>query len=75
MMPRLLAEESLLLAERVAVGTGSLKAGSGKRILNRWRRESQATGRAKPVSPDRLAVMGVGMRTVSRRRAEARADG
>jgi len=75
MMPRLLAEESLRMADRVAVGTGSLKRGSAAKIINRWRREAQATARAKPISPDRLAVMGVGIRTVPRRRAEARADG
>lgn len=74
MMPRLLAEESLRAAERVAVGTGSLKPGAGARVLSRWRRESRPAGTTKARSPEMLAAMGVKVRVVPRR-AEARVDG
>jgi hypothetical protein len=40
-MPRLSAEESLLAAERVAVGSGSLRKGVGRRIADGWRRRAQ----------------------------------
>lgn len=35
-IPRLSAEESLLAATRVAVGTGSLEKGTGPDIVRQW---------------------------------------
>ena len=45
-LSRLTAEESLVAAERVAVGTGSLKRGQGKQIAGQW---SRATGQTRHV--------------------------
>lgn len=45
-LPRLSAEESLLAAQRVAVGSGSLKKGEGRRVAAGWERTA---GQARPV--------------------------
>ena len=45
-LPRLTAEESLLAAERMAVGSGTLKKGKGRQIAEQWRR---ATGQTRHV--------------------------
>lgn len=37
-IPRLQAEESMLWAERFAVGGGRLRKGVGSRIMSRWER-------------------------------------
>ena len=44
-VPALTAEESLQVAERVAVGSGSLKRGVGRRISEGWMR---TVGRDRP---------------------------
>ena len=70
-LPRLRAEESLLAAERTAVGTGSLKKGEGRRILAGWQRQ---TDQRPPVVRPRtreqyrahMAGLGVGVKTVKR---------
>ncbi len=61
------AEESLLTAERVAVGTGSLRKGVGRRITAGWERQ---TDRQRPKMRARsreqyqalLAGVGIGVK-------------
>lgn len=72
MLPQLQAEESLLMAERLAVGTGAMEKGERRRLMRSWRRAAQAapalsarTFLASP--PEALAAMGIGVRRVPRR--------
>ena len=68
-LPRLTAEESLQAAERVAVGSGSLKKGKGRQIAGQWQR---ATGRTrhvlKPSSKEayvaQMAMQGIAVKKV-----------
>lgn len=64
MLPRLEAEESLLAADRVAMGTGSMKKESADATWKRW---ATATGHgadaAKP-RPTALAAHGIPVRRV-----------
>jgi hypothetical protein len=64
MLPRLRAEESLLGATRVAVGSGALEAPVSSRHLAAW--ERQARGELKPskVLPAQVGAAGIGVRTV-----------
>lgn len=41
-LPRISASESLLEAERVAVGAGHLKRGTRQRITSAWQREARS---------------------------------
>lgn len=68
-LPRLAAEESLTAAERIAVGTGSLRKGEGRRIAHAWQRA--ADQRAPVIRPKgaaeyaaHMAAMGIGIRKV-----------
>ena len=48
MLPRLIAEESLIAMQRVAMGSGNMKEQDAKRIGQTWERmaaASQTTGR------------------------------
>lgn len=71
-MPRLMAEESLREAERIAVGGGHLKRGVARNISNRWRRQAGDRGPvlARPSSREgyraQMAMAGVGVRMVKR---------
>jgi len=68
MMPRLEAEESLLQADRVGIGTGSFEKSTARRILQRWDelRRGPAPA-AKKATPAALAGAGIGHRTVKGR--------
>ena len=68
-LSRLTAEESLVAAERVAVGTGSLKKGQGKRIAGQWSRRADQTRHVlKPSSKEayaaQMAMSGIGVKFV-----------
>lgn len=66
-LPRLTAEESLLAAERVAVGTGSLRRGQARRVAQAWQRATdqqtprvRARGAAEYAA--QMAGMGIGVK-------------
>lgn len=70
-LPRLVAEESLQAAERMAVGSGSLKKGVGRRIASGWERatDRQRTvmrpkGRAQYMA--QMAGVGIAVKSVPR---------
>lgn len=67
MAPRLAAEESLLTAERIAVGTGSLRKGVGRRIAHGWERQADQRRIAiRPKGPGEyaatMASVGIGVK-------------
>lgn len=71
-LPRISAAESLQAAERVAVGSGTLKKGVGRRIADGWQR--QADQRRHVVRPGnremyqaQMAGLGIGVKTVKAR--------
>jgi hypothetical protein len=64
----LTAEESLIAAERIAVGTGSLKKGAARRIAAGWqRRTDRHVPRIRPSTAAsyraQLAGLGIGVMT------------
>ena len=66
-LPRLTAEESLLAANRTAVGTGSLKKGEGRRVAASWQRlagEHRAVVRSKGPGEyaAHMAALGIGVK-------------
>jgi len=65
-MTKLEAEESLLTANRTAVGTGSLESKDARRVADEWTRA--ANGGRKPLitkaTPGMLAEMGIGVHGV-----------
>ena len=66
-LPRLTAEESLLMAERVAVGSGSLKKGKGRQIAGQWHRATGQTRHVlRPKSREayeaQMAMAGIGVK-------------
>lgn len=68
-LPRLTAEESLVAAERIAVGTGSLRKGQGKQIAGQWQRATGQTRQVlKPSSKEayraQMAMAGIGVKLV-----------
>ena len=71
-LPRIRAEESLLFAERVAVGTGSFRdKHAGRRIAEGWQR--QAAQHRLVVRPSsramyqaQMAGLGIGVKTVKK---------
>lgn len=71
MMPRLQAEEAFALAERVAIGTGSVEPGTSRDITRRWRDAIDGgTRRAAPAvtpTPQALGLLGIGVRRVPRK--------
>ena len=74
-LPRLIAEESLIAAERTAVGTNSLRKGVGSRITSAW---SKTANQRRPVIRAKTAAeheahmrtLGIGVK-----RGKAAADG
>jgi hypothetical protein len=66
MLPRLRAEESMLAAERIAVGTGSLKSSVARSIRRGWERQRTGEGaeaaRAARATPAALGAIGIGYR-------------
>jgi hypothetical protein len=72
MLPRIGAEESLLTAQRIAVGTGSLKADALRDLMRSWQRVADA-GRPpkRATSQASLKAMGkavgIGYRKVPKR--------
>jgi hypothetical protein len=72
MLPRLDAEESLSAAQRVAVGTGSLKGNAGPALIRDWlrvaHRDRPSTRGMSPASlKARGKAVGIGFRKVPRR--------
>jgi hypothetical protein len=70
-LPRLSAEESLLAATRVAVGSGSLKKGEGQRIQHQWSKAAEqgapvvrSTGPAQYAA--HMAGLGIGVKKVKK---------
>lgn len=68
-LPRISAEESLQAAERVAVGSGTLKKGVGPRIASGWQRQAdQRRVVIRPKSREmyqaQMAGLGIGVKTV-----------
>jgi hypothetical protein len=60
MIPRLTAEESLLAAERIAVGVGRLPRHDARALVSRWQRAARAgRERAQPITPVLLAASGI----------------
>jgi hypothetical protein len=66
MMPRLQAEESMLVAERLAVGTGAAQADSRREILDGWRSAAGSPPRSKRtrLAPAALGEAGIGYHVV-----------
>lgn len=67
MLDRLDAQESLLMAQRIAVGTGSLKGNTGRQWAEEWalagRGESAPEPRTGPTPPQVvLGRIGIGVR-------------
>jgi hypothetical protein len=65
MLPRLRAEESMLMAERLAVGTGHARADKRRKIVRRWQRDLEGPlVRRRAPRPDvkTLQQMGIGVR-------------
>lgn len=69
------AEESLSAAERIAVGTGSLRKGMGRRIADGWSRQvDRERPKLRPQSKAEYlahaAAAGVAVRMTPKRRAD-----
>lgn len=70
-LPRLSAEESLMAAQRIAVGTGSLQKGDGRRIAEGWQRmAAQHRPVVRPTDEAmyaaQMAGLGIGVRKVKK---------
>jgi hypothetical protein len=63
MIPRLGAEETLAVAEAVALGSGTMNAGARRRRVNELKRIAGAR-RAPPADPRALAMMGIAVEVV-----------
>lgn len=68
----------MIEAERIAVGTGSVKRGAGPRAIRAWRQQADlasatsTSGRALlTATPATLAAMGIGVSRRPRRAARA----
>jgi hypothetical protein len=75
MLPRIEAGESLLTAERVAVGTGSMKGDAGRDLARHWAdtaRGERQVERPRSAKARRaaLASAGVGYHTVQTRKVK-----
>ena len=58
------------MAQRVAVGSGTMKQHDSRSILNEWRRSARAgsrRGAAVKPSPEQLAAIGIGVIVEERR--------
>lgn len=66
-LPGLMAEESFLEVERIALGSGTLKKDDSQRIVERWQNALTAgedAPKGKTMSDQELASMGLGVRKV-----------
>jgi hypothetical protein len=68
-LPRISAAESLQAAERIAVGSGTLKKGVGRRITDGWQRQADQRRQViRPKSPEmyeaQMAGLGIGVKKV-----------
>jgi hypothetical protein len=68
-LPRITAEESLQAAERVAVGSGSLKKGVGSRIASGWQRQADQKriairSTSREMYHAQMAGLGIGVKKV-----------
>jgi hypothetical protein len=62
-MPRLQAQESLLMTEVVAMGMGNLEKSDARRLQERWRELALgASARPGPPSAEFLASKGIGFK-------------
>ena len=72
LMPMLRAEETIRLAEAIAVGAGRLKSETARSITRRWERE--ASGGQQPpaikATPADLQAMGIVVKRVKKRKQE-----
>jgi len=63
MLPRLMAEDALVMTKAVAVGNGTLEGDEGKKILKAWEEQAGIKRSIRPLSKDKteaaLAVMGI----------------
>ncbi|HMJ87979.1 MAG TPA: hypothetical protein VK504_32605 [Vicinamibacterales bacterium] len=69
MLPRLEAEESILAADRLGVGTRTVSRQAVKEALDRWQRtahpaHTRARARRPRATPDSLAALGIGYHIV-----------
>jgi hypothetical protein len=67
MLPRLQAEEALLVVQATALGTGSLKPGEARQVRDRLvRAAGHRRAPAQRMTPEGLAAIGIGFREVPR---------
>jgi hypothetical protein len=67
MLPRLAAEESQRMAERIMVGTGSCDKDGIRSVTRRWAKEATAhRTKARALPPDKLTGFGIGYQVVTR---------
>ena len=65
MIPRLVAEESLLEAHRIAYGTGSLEKAAARDTYRQWQAAAGIERRRPPrATADTLAALGIGVHRV-----------
>jgi hypothetical protein len=65
MMPPLVAEESIQASNRVALGSGSLKAPDRRALIAKWERAAgHVRAKAEPIRPEMLEAMGIGYHVV-----------
>lgn len=77
MLPRIEAEESLLEAERVGVGSRAVPRDTIRSATGRWRRTAypaHTRARAPRATPDTLPALGIGYQVVPPRRADVCTD-
>lgn len=71
MLPRLEAEESIVAAERMAVGSGSMKPAPRRDVVAGWRRAAKVDAARRATDPEGhralAAAAGIGVRVVSRK--------
>lgn len=70
MLPKLQAQESLLMAERLGVGTGAVSVPKQREIRRSWNAEANRGGGKRPrtkVAPEQLGAMGIGFKRVPKR--------
>jgi hypothetical protein len=70
MLPRIDAEEAIAEAERIAVGSGSMKPGSRTEVIAAWRRVAEVDVVRRPRDREAhraaLAAAHIGIRVVKR---------
>lgn len=60
MYSRLQARESMLMVERLAVGTGAMKASDQRPLTRKWREEAGGTRQLKtPLPKEQLGSIGI----------------